>query len=68
MIDFAGLHSDWLGSGQLIWAVILSLPEFCGVFQLKRSEVGRCFLRARARCVILAMLWLCVQGGAVLGH
>ena len=61
VINFAGLHSDWLGYGQLIWAGILSLPEFRGVVQLKRSEVGCCFLRAGARCVILAILWLCVQ-------
>ena len=67
MINFAGLHSDWLGCGQLMWAGILSLLEFCGVVQLKRSEVGCCFLRAGSRCVILAILWLCVQGGAVLG-
>ena len=59
VINFAGLHSDWLGYGQLIWAGILSLPEFCGVVQLKRSEVGCCFLRVGARCVILAILWLC---------
>ena len=45
-INFAGLHSDWLGYGQLIWAGILSLPEFLGVVQLKRSEVGCCFLGA----------------------
>ena len=36
VINFAGLHSDWLGYGQLIWAGILSLPEFRGVVQLKR--------------------------------
>ena len=36
VINFAGLHSDWLGYGQLIWAGILSLPEFRGVAQLKR--------------------------------
>ena len=61
VINFAGLRSGWKGYGQLIWAGIHSLPEFCGVVQLKRSEVGCCFLRAGARCVILAILWLCVQ-------
>ena len=61
VINFAGLHSNWLGYGQLIWAGILSLPEFRGVVQLKRPEVGCCFLGAGARCVILAILWLCMQ-------
>ena len=61
MINFVGLQSDWLGYGQLIWAGIHPLPEFCGVVQLKRSEVGCCFLRAGARCVILAILWLRAQ-------
>ena len=61
VINFAGQHSDWLGYGQLIWAGILSLPEFRGGVQLKRSEVGCCFLGAGARCVILAILGLCVQ-------
>ena len=61
VINFAGLHSDWLGYDQLILAGILSLPEFRGVVQLKRSEVGCCFLGTGARCVILAILWLCVQ-------
>ena len=27
VINFAGLHSDWLGYGQLIWVGIFSLPE-----------------------------------------
>ena len=61
MTNFSGLHSDWLGYGQLIWARILSLHEFCGAVQLKRSEVGCCFLRTGARCVILAIPWLSVQ-------
>ena len=61
VINFAGLHSDRLGYGQLIWAGILSLPEFRGGVQLKRSEVGCCFLGAGARCVILTILWLCLQ-------
>ena len=68
VINFAGLHSDLLGYGRLIWAGILSLPEFYGVVQLNRSEVGCCFLKAGIKCVILAIPWLCVQGGAMLGH
>ena len=35
----AGLHSDWLGYGQLNWAGILSLPGCCGVVQLKWAFV-----------------------------
>ena len=61
VINFAGLHSDWLGYGQLIWAGIFSLPEFYGAVQLNRSEVGCCFLRAGTKCVILAILLLCVK-------
>ena len=60
MMMMMRLHSDWLGYGQLIWAGSLSLPEFRSVVQLNRSEVGYCFLGTGARCVILAILWLCV--------
>ena len=61
MNKLAGLHSDWLGYGQLNWAGILSLPEFCSVVQLERTEVGCRFLTVGARFVVLAILWLCVQ-------
>ena len=43
VINFAGLQSDWLGYGQLIWAGILSLPEFRGVVQLKRQKWAAVF-------------------------
>ena len=50
--NLTGLHSDWLGYGLLNWVGIISLPEFCSVVQLKRSEVGCCFLRVGDRCVV----------------
>ena len=59
VINFARLHTDCLGYGQLIWTGILSRPEFRGVVQLKGSGVGNCFLGAGARCVIRDTVAVC---------
>ena len=58
----AGLHSDWLLYSQLNWAGILSLHEFWSVVQLKQPEVvGWAAFWVGDRCVVLVILWLCVQ-------